>query len=285
MDIFLDYYIPYAGLCNQLYLITNHIVEAIQKGVNIYIHVVNLDIFHKELVPASVLFDIDKTNENIHRLIGRNVLLSKKPENFILPSELKVYPVQSIEILGCLEFNKHLVVVPEGEYYSVHYRMELDVICHYVFPDKYNTFMDLEDKTEMVHTFMKDPRFVEYITFLFDQYIHYISLIGFDKPWYICTALGKDPVHDILYPMLYKLHDYIRTNGGIVMKTDTYFAQRELNALVDLMALCKSEAMIVFEGSSFSEGYCLKVNKNPKKVCLFVKNECIDSCSDVEKSV
>ena len=38
------------------------------------------------------------------------------------------------------------------------------------------------------------------------------------------------------------------------------YEERELNALVDLLVLRDSEKMIGFEGSSFSEGYCLKVN-------------------------
>ena len=39
-----------------------------------------------------------------------------------------------------------------------------------------------------------------------------------------------------------------------------HFEERELNALVDLLTLRDSDKMIGFEGSSFSEGYCFKVN-------------------------
>ena len=52
-----------------------------------------------------------------------------------------------------------------------------------------------------------------------------------------------------------------------------FYQQRELNALVDLLVLRDSDKMIGFEGSSFSEGYCFKVNsiRNPGKEYLFVK--------------
>ena len=36
--ILLDYYEPFAGLCNQLYLITNHIHNALVNNKQIYIH-------------------------------------------------------------------------------------------------------------------------------------------------------------------------------------------------------------------------------------------------------
>lgn len=63
MDLFLDYYYPYAGLCNQLYLITNHIAQAFLDNKQIYIHKFNIDIFKKERVPFSEVIDIKKTNE------------------------------------------------------------------------------------------------------------------------------------------------------------------------------------------------------------------------------
>ena len=52
-----------------------------------------------------------------------------------------------------------------------------------------------------------------------------------------------------------------------------FYKDRELNALIDLLILRDSEKMIGFEGSSFSEGYCYKVNTIRKvtKECLFVK--------------
>ena len=36
--------------------------------------------------------------------------------------------------------------------------------------------------------------------------------------------------------------------------------EREFNALVDLLTLRESDCMVGFEGSSYSEGYCFKVN-------------------------
>jgi hypothetical protein len=76
----------------------------------------------------------------------------------------------------------------------------------------------------------------------------------------------------VLVPFLYKITDIIRSNGGRFVLPRTFYSQRELNALVDLLSLRDSEKMIVFEGSSFSEGYCYKVNsiRNPDKKYLFV---------------
>ena len=67
---FLDYYHPYAGLCNQLYLITNHIHDAYSKGVKIFIHKINIDIFKKERVFANEVLDIEKTNKNLKKLLA-----------------------------------------------------------------------------------------------------------------------------------------------------------------------------------------------------------------------
>ena len=102
--------------------------------------------------------------------------------------------------------------------------------------------------------------------------LKYIYLIGFDKPWYICTSIGKDPIHDCLLPFLYQIKDIIRSNGGSLIESEKNYPQRELNALVDLLTLRESECLIGFEGSSFSEGYCYKVNsiRNPGKRYLFV---------------
>ena len=106
MDIFLDYYHPYAGLCNQLYLITNHIHQAYLNESKIYINKVNIDIFKKERINSEEFFDLKATNENIKRLTGKDLILFEKPlKNFIIP-RLCIYPVNSIEILSCLEFQE-----------------------------------------------------------------------------------------------------------------------------------------------------------------------------------
>ena len=101
--IFFDYYHPYAGFCNQLYLITNHIAQAFIESKQIYIHKFNIDIFKKERVPFSEVIDIKKTNENFINF-GCRPLLSETPPKIIgdIP-ELCIYPVSSIEILSCLE--------------------------------------------------------------------------------------------------------------------------------------------------------------------------------------
>ena len=57
------------------------------------------------------------------------------------------------------------------------------------------------------------------------------------------------------------------------MENIHHFEERELNALVDLLTLRDSDKIIGFSGSSFSEGYCYKVNsiRNPNKEYLFIE--------------
>ena len=80
MVIFLDYYHPYAGLCNQLYLITNHVHQAYLKGDTLFIHKFNIDIFKKERVPAGSVIDIVKSNINFKKLTGNDLITSDCPE-------------------------------------------------------------------------------------------------------------------------------------------------------------------------------------------------------------
>jgi len=272
--VFFDYYHPYAGLCNQLYLITNHIAEAFVQGKQIYIHKFNIDIFKKERVPFSEVIDIKKTNENFIKF-GCRPLLSETPPKIIgeIP-ELCIYPVSSIEILSCLEFNENIVKnVKTIEHYGMHFRLDIDAIVHYLFEtDVYNHFMGLEEKNEFIIKMISLPKVSKYIKYIMDQYIKFIYQIGFDKPWYICTSIGKENIHNVLLPFLYKITDIIRSNGGKLIDFEKNYPQRELNALVELLTLRDSDAIVGFEGSSFSEGYCYKVNsiRNPGKRYLFV---------------
>ena len=112
--IFLDYHEVYAGLCNQLYLITNHIYEAYQKKTKIYINKINIDIFKNERVPATDVFDFVKTNKNINKLIGMDLILYEKPLNFytLILLSLKKYLLRQVILTGaqyifrrCFELN------------------------------------------------------------------------------------------------------------------------------------------------------------------------------------
>ena len=142
--IFLDYYDPFAGLCNQLYLTTNHIHQAILKNTKIYINKVNIDIFKKERIPAEEFYDLQKTNENIKHLTGKDIILFEKPKKDFSIPKLCIYPVSSVEILNCLEFQERFYqFVPKKEYNGIHFRLELDVIIHYLFDVScYNDFME-----------------------------------------------------------------------------------------------------------------------------------------------
>ena len=276
--IFLDYYHPYAGLCNQLYLITNHITEAIQKDIKIYINKVNIDIFNKERIPAEDFFDLKVTNENIKKLTGKDIILFKKPQiNFVIP-KLCIYPVASIEILNCLEFNeKFYQKNPKINYNSIHFRLELDAIISYLFNNNcYNDFMDRCNNgtisKNFCDNFMNLQEVKDYINYLLNQYISFINQIGFENPWYICTLIGKKKIHDCLKPTLKILTDFINKKGSN-LKNEQHFEQRELNALVDLLILRDAKYMIGFEGSSYSEGYAFKVNSVRKINYVKEKNE------------
>jgi hypothetical protein len=113
----------------------------------------------------------------------------------------------------------------------------------------------------------------KYTSFLIKQYLLMIIQFGFDKPWYISTSITKWEIHTPMVPILQKFVDYIKQCGGTYYIHPSVYPQRELNALVDLLVLRDSHKLIGFEGSSFSEGYCLKVNTIRKvtKNFLFVK--------------
>jgi hypothetical protein len=205
---FLDYYHPYAGLCNQLYLITNHIHDAYSKGVQLFIHKFNIDIFKKERVFANEVLDIEKTNENLKKLTGKEILVSECPETVQYLPKLCIYPVSSIEILNCLEFhgsilsdvNKLKSIFPNG-YYSIHFRLDIDAVLHYVFEKEiYNKFMDLCNNSsilakEFFNTLNKE-KIEKYCNFLMHQYFLFIKHFGFDKTWYISTSITKDIIHE-----------------------------------------------------------------------------------------
>ena len=276
--IFLDYYHPYAGLCNQLYLITNHIHEAYQRGTQIYINKVNIDIFKKERIPAADFFNLKATNENIKKLCNKDLILFEKPvDNWYIP-KLCIYPVSSIEILHCLEFNQTILdKVPkfQTKVYGLHLRIDIDCIVHYLFEQNvYDSFMKMNhiDKNDFIQKLLLDSRVVEYINYLLSQYYTFIKKMGFDKPWYICTSVGKNSVHAPLEMYLKRVLHFITEHGGTFILPGEYFSQRDLNALIDLLVLTNTEKMVGFSGSSFSEGYCLKVNsiRNNIKECYFV---------------
>lgn len=115
--------------------------------------------------------------------------------------------------------------------------------------------------------FMESVSVKNYIQYLLHQYFVFLYQLGLQNTWYISTTIGKNDINEVLLPVLNTLTNFIETNGGKVMLNKKNFEYRELNALVDLLTLRDSTKLIVFEGSSFSEGYCLKVNsiRNPNK--------------------
>ena len=279
--VFFDYYHPYAGLCNQLYLITNHINLCYKSGTKIYIHRFNIDIFKKTRVPFDSIFDIPKTNENLKRLTGKEIINPEPPDIIESIPRLQIYPVSNIAILNCLEFNEKIlkkVDTFEKSYYAIHFRLDIDCILHYTFGKKvYNRFMDLANgKTSKAIEYfatLDQTAIKEYCEFLMQQYIQFVKQFGFDKTWYICTPILKDEIHNPFKIYLTKLTDFINKSNGTYSISQTHYSQRELNAIVDLVILRNSEKMIGFQGSSFSEGYCYKVNQIRKvtKEFLFVK--------------
>jgi len=285
MVYFLDYYHPFAGLCNQLYLITNHIHSALNNGTKLYVHKFNIDIFCKERILACEVFDIYKTNENLKRLLGTFILQLECPETIDFIPKLCIYPVSSIPILNCLEFNesilkkvKDIQSIFSNGYYSIHFRLDIDAIIHYTFGEKvYHQFMDLANQNEILakqfFETLDSSKIEKYCLFLMKQYFTFITQFGFEKTWYISTSLTKYSIHDPMLPFLQQLVNFIINNGGVYYIPHKNFGQRELNALIDLLILRDSNKLIGFEGSSFSEGYCLKVNSIRKvtKEYLFVK--------------
>jgi hypothetical protein len=286
--IFFDYYHPYAGLCNQLYLLTNHIHNAYSLGKRIYIHKFNIDIFKKTRIPFRDIFDIKKTNENLKQLTGIEELIStKQPEIINFIPKLCIYPVSNVNILNCLEFNETKIKMVKTvqdklgkNYYAIHFRLEADCILHYTYPPEvYNKFMDLSNVNEQLAIDFFDSLdkkvINEYCIFLMKQYISFIYTFGFSKTWYISTNVTKNSIHDYFKVYLNDLINFIIKNGGNYFISELIYKERELNALVDLLILRDSSKMIGFQGSSFSEGYCYKVNEIRKVTTdfLFVKEK------------
>jgi len=263
MNIFLDYYHPYAGLCNQLYLITNHIHDAYKKGVKIYINKVNVDIFKKERVPADQIFDLDKTSDNLKNLLKVDIILKEPPEQIFIP-RLCIYPVSSIEILSCLEFQSKFYPNVNG-YTGIHFRIEFDVIIHYLFSKEcYEDYMTKSNTgvnlTKFCENLMNLFEVKYYIYLLLQQYYQFIRELKSDR-YFICTSVGKKEDQKLLLPVLKQLEDFIKKQNATLFVNKMMYPQRELNALVDLLTLRNSEKLIVFEGSSYSEGYCLKYHQ------------------------
>ena len=288
---FLDYYHPYAGLCNQLYLITNHIHDAYSKGVKIFIHKINIDIFKKERVFANEVLDIEKTNKNLKKLLGIDILgidilVLNFPDIIDYIPKLCIYPVSSIEILNCLEFHGSIIKNVESiksqisfsTFNGIHFRLDIDAILHYTFgKEVYDKFMDFANidlrLAEEYFKLLDETKIEKYCLFLMKQYFTFITHFGFEKTWYISSSITKYDIHKPMKIYLKQLVDFITNHGGSYYIPSKIYQQRELNALVDLLILRDSEKMIGFEGSSFSEGYCLKVNSIRKitKEYLFLK--------------
>ena len=284
--IFFDYYHPYAGLCNQLYLLTNHIHNALLNNKMLYVHRFNLDIFKKSRRPLHDVFDIHSTNQLIEKLTGKKVISTNPPTIITSIPELRIYPVSSIELLACLQFNKGITdqvkVIRENylpdDFYGIHFRLEIDCILHYTFPSKiYDEFMDLvnTDNVKALEYFERlDKTPIEkYCNGLMQDYLSGVQQFGFDHIWFISTGITKWPIHNYFIPYFERLVNFITSNGGKVYINPVIYQERELNALVDLLILRDSIKMIGFSGSSFSEGYCYKVNEIRKvtREFLFVK--------------
>ena len=270
--IFFDYYHPWAGLCNQLYLITNHIHYSYLNQTKIYIHKFNTDIFNKNRIPFSEVFDIDRTNENFKKLTGMELLSSEPPSVIKKIDKLCIYPVSSIPLLASLEFHGSIlekvvsIKTKLGVYNGVHFRLDADCIVHYVFgKETYNNFM----KDPSIFLQLDQAKIKNYSMFLLKNYISFIDELGYSNPWYICTSLTKNAIHDPMLGYLSEFIEHIVSHGGSYFIPPVVYPDRELNALVDLLVLRDSNCLIGFEGSSFSEGYCLKVNSVRKVISQF----------------
>jgi hypothetical protein len=220
-----------------------------------------------------------------NKKIGTPVLSIEPPEVITDIPKLCIYPVSSIEILSSLQFNEPINMTFQsiketigGKYNGIHFRLDLDCIIHYVFgTDVYNHFMDLANNSQYLameyYKTLNIDSIDYYCSFLMKQYLKNILTFGFDKKWYICTSIKKWKYHQPMEKYLDTLVTFITSNGGDYFIPKKMYLDRELNALVDLLVLRDSTKLIGFQGSSFSEGYCYKVNSIRKvtQEYLFVK--------------
>jgi len=150
-----------------------------------------------------------------------------------------------------------------NDYYSIHFRLDIDCIISKLYgTDVLNSFLkDNGNKDNLINVPIVD-RYCEYLLI---EYLKIVELLGFDKKYYICTPIGKWEIHSHFEKYLNRLINYISTNSQDAIVGELYYKERELNALVELIILRDSSSTIVFEGSTFSEGYSLKVNDYSKK--------------------
>jgi len=284
VTIYFDYYHPHAGLCNQLYLLTNHIHDCYNQGEKIFINKFNIDIFKKTRVPVQEVIDLEETNKNLKNLLGTEIIALECPETAIMKS-LCIYPVSSIPILNCIQFNKNILrsvehnkMMIKNGYYGIHFRLDVDSVLHYTFGKiVYDKYMNLANNSSILaqeyFKSLDQNKLEEYCNFLMKQYFQFLQHVGFDKTWFICTSILKNSFNDCMVGYLNKLNEFITLNHGSFYIPYNSYPERELNALVDLLVLRDSEKIIGFEGSSFSEGYCFKVNSIRKvtREYFFVK--------------
>ena len=272
MSIFLDYSSEYyAGLCNQLYLITNHINDAEILKKNIYIKYFISDIFSKSIVNFDEVVNIPATNKNFEKLGLFTKILEECPEDCVSAKKLCIYPVTNVKILKSLVFSDSFVDYNDklkGEYYSIHFRLDMDCVISKLFGNE--SLLLLLNNKLLISNDM-DVMIDRYSELLLIEYLKYVNIIGFDKKYYICTPIGKWPVHSRFEKYLLRIVKFIEKNGGTVIIPEKYYPQRELNALVELLIITKSQRFIGFYGSTFSEGYAYIVSGNENS--FFVNGE------------
>ena len=108
-------------------------------------------------------------------------------------------------------------IKPKCSYIAIHFRLDVDCILHYCFndpatcikhdPSIYSNYIHINNVDSSINysnTFLEDKGIIEWIEFIYKQYISLIDKFGKDNHYYICTPIKRDrrhnPAHVLEHP-------------------------------------------------------------------------------------
>jgi hypothetical protein len=135
-------------------------------------------------------------------------------------------------------------IKPKCSYIAIHFRLDVDCILHYCFndpatcikhdPSIYSNYIHINNADSSINysnTFLEDKGIIEWIEFIYKQYISLIDKFGKDNHYYICTPIKRDRRHKKVERYLDDLLDYLPNKTFI---SAPFHNDREISALIEL---------------------------------------------------
>lgn len=277
------------GLCNQLYYVIWIILKIkvdVPKNVKkvLFVKNFNTDMFKQTRVCLSTILDYKATNANLSSIISNFQLkecasIGKEKSYLVTCSNWKnIFAMtdgkQQIFDSFVIHENFGTVVKtikPTCSYIAVHFRLDVDCILHYCFNDLntcithdmhiYHDYLKIKNVDSSINysnTFLEDKRVIEWIEFIYKQYISLIDEFGRDNHYYICTPIKRDRRHKKVERYLDDLLDYLPNKTFI---STPFHNDREISALIELDIIKSAAGLIGFKGSTFSTMHYKKMKK------------------------